>query len=253
MNSTAPTAPQIVPFESWDEGTSRMDLAVRKEMKYTFDAADTDKLRQVLQQRCRRVVHNEPVSMVRSIYFDDPAFSACRANLDGLGVRTKVRLRWYDSLRPQKKAFLEIKWRDNRTTGKHRLHLTSPIDIETMSYRQLRASIRSSLPERFIEPFDRYAEPVAIVQYKREHFLSPDTKIRITLDYALTFYDQYCKTQINTRFPKTLGDFTVLEGKTAVGSEWELRRLLSPLRRRTCRCSKYVHGCRLLGLVRCGE
>lgn len=252
MNTIA-KASDIVPFESWDEGTTRMDLAVRKEMKYTFDAADTDKLRQVLLQRCRRVEHNEPVSMVRSIYFDNAVFAACHANLDGLGVRTKVRLRWYDSLRPKKKAFLEIKWRNNRTTGKHRLHLTSPVDIETLDYRQLRESIRASLPERFIEPFDRYPEPVAIVQYKREHFLSPDTLIRITLDYALTYYDQFCKPTINTRFPQTLGDFTVLEGKTAVGSEWELRRLLSPLYRRAARCSKYVHGCQLLGLVRTGD
>ena len=49
MNANA-TAPDVVPFDSWDEGTTRMDLAVRKEMKYTFDAADTDKLRQVLLQ-----------------------------------------------------------------------------------------------------------------------------------------------------------------------------------------------------------
>ncbi|MGB7343780.1 MAG: polyphosphate polymerase domain-containing protein [Pirellulaceae bacterium] len=251
--STRKLSHPLVPMEAWDEGTTRMDLAVRKEMKFTIDRGDVGAIRQVLQQRCRRIVHHEPVSWVRSVYFDDDTFSACRANLDGLGERTKVRLRWYDSLRPGQKTFLEIKWRRNRTTGKHRLHLTSPVDLESLSYRSIRDSIRAGLPDRFVLAFDAYPQPVSIVQYCREHFITPDQSIRITLDYGLTFYDQFCKSHINTRFPVSMGDFVVVEGKTAVGSEQQLRRLLSPMARRANRCSKYVHGCQLLGLVRCGE
>jgi hypothetical protein len=236
-------------MKAWDEGTSRQDLAVRKEMKFTFDHGDVGAIRQVLQQRCRRIIHHEPVSWVRSIYFDDENLSACRANLDGLGLRTKVRLRWYDSVMPQRKAFLEIKWRRNRTTGKHRVHLTSPVDLSELDYRSLRRSIRVSLPPRYAAAFDKYRSPVSIVQYCREHFVTPDRQIRITMDYGLTFYDQLCKTRINPRFPVGMDDFVVVEGKTAVGSEQQLRRLLSPLDRRASRCSKYVHSCRLLGHV----
>ncbi|WP_419189747.1 polyphosphate polymerase domain-containing protein [Stieleria marina] len=240
-------------IDAWDEGTTRQDLAVRKELKFTFDRGDVGAIRQVLQQRCKRIVHHEPVSWVRSVYFDNESFAACHANLDGLGVRTKVRLRWYDSLQPKRKAYLEIKWRRNRTTGKHRLHLTSPIDLAELNFRTLRRSIRASLPERFVGAFAGYPQPVSIVQYCREHFVTPDRSIRLTMDYALTFYDQFSKSRINTSFPATMGDFVVVEGKTAVGSEQQLRRLLSPLAVRASRCSKYVHSCRLLGLVRCGE
>jgi len=78
---------------------------------------------------------------------------------------------------------------------------------------------------------------------------NPDQQIRITLDYALQFYDQTGKLQISTSFASKMHDFVVLEGKTPIGSESLLRRLLRPLARRSGRCSKYVHGCQLLGLV----
>jgi hypothetical protein len=239
-------------FESWDEGTSRVDLASRKEIKFTFDRADVGKLRRVLETRCTRVTHNCPVSVVRSIYFDDPSMSACHANLNGLGQRTKVRLRWYDSLRPKQSTFLEVKWRENRITGKHRLHLNCAIDVGSLSYKQLHQGIKRCLPDRFVEPFERYRDPAIIVQYNREHFVTPDRQIRITLDYALQFYSQAGKMRISTSFATKMEGFVVLEGKTPIGSEWQLRHLLYPLARRAARCSKYVHGCQLLGLVHDG-
>jgi hypothetical protein len=239
-------------FEAWDEGTSRVDLASRRETKFTFDHADVGKLRRLLETRCNRVTHNHPVSVVRSIYFDDPRMSACRANLDGLGRRTKVRLRWYDSLRPGQATFLEVKWRQNRITGKHRLHLTCASDVGSLSYKQLRHAIKPCLPERFVEPFQRYRDPTVIVQYNREHFVTPDRQIRITLDYELQFYSQVGKQRISTSFATAMENFVVLEGKTPIGCESQLRRLFYPLGKRAARCSKYVHGCTLLGLINDG-
>ncbi len=244
-----PTTIAAPKFHAWDEGTSRVDLASRKEVKFTMEQADIGKLRVLLGTRLRCISHNGPVSVVRSVYFDDASLSACRANLDGLGQRTKARLRWYDSPLAKKKAYLEIKWRENRITGKHRLHLDCYVDIGQLTYRQIRRGIAASLPSRFVDPYDRYPDPVVIVQYKRQHFVSPDERIRVTLDYDLTFYDQVGRSRISTRFGKKMDGFVVLEGKAPIGSEWELRHLLHPLGRRASRCSKYVHGCGKIGLV----
>ena len=87
-------------FELIDAGTTRSDLASRREVKYAIPQMDVGKLRNLLQTNCRRLIHNDRVSVVRSIYFDDARLSACHANLDGLGMRRKLRLRWYDSLKP---------------------------------------------------------------------------------------------------------------------------------------------------------
>src|SRR3990172_5597702 len=84
-----------------DCGSTRSDLATRKETKYAFSHADVGKLRKLFEMNCHRRVYHEAVSTVRSIYFDDARLSACQDNLDGFGLRRKVRLRWYDSLRPE--------------------------------------------------------------------------------------------------------------------------------------------------------
>ena len=102
-----------------DDGTSRPDLMARRELKYVFTRHDVSTLRHVLRQVCRPIVHAGPVSTVRSVYFDDPCLSACRANLDGIGLRHKTRIRWYDREHPADRFFLETKWRRHRICGKH--------------------------------------------------------------------------------------------------------------------------------------
>ncbi len=239
-------------FELLDAGVTRSDLARRREIKYVLERTDVGKLRRLLETNCQRLIHNDAVSVVRSIYFDDFRLSACRANLDGLGTRRKLRLRWYDSLAPSTDFFFEIKWRDNRVTGKHRLHLRSSKAICDMPYSEIRRNLESTIPEPLMRDLMMYSEPIVIVQYNREHFATDDG-LRITLDYDLTYYDQTGCQFISTSFPKRLEGLLVLEGKTPVGRETELRRWLHPLSPRVGRCSKYVHGCCQIGLIRESE
>ena len=88
-------------FDLIGEDVSRVDLAVRRETKCLLPNGDVGKFRKLLEGNARRLIHNEPVSTVRSIYFDDVRLSDCHANLDGISPRRKVRLRWYDSLTPE--------------------------------------------------------------------------------------------------------------------------------------------------------
>ncbi len=118
-----------------DQTEKRQDLAQRREVKYVLTGADIGTVRQVLDVNAQRQVHNARVSTVRSVYFDDARLSACQANLNGLGTRRKVRLRWYDHLLPGHQAFLEIKWRDNRVTGKHRMHVTCDQPLSELAFK----------------------------------------------------------------------------------------------------------------------
>ena len=115
----------------------RADLASRQEIKFVLPHDDVPTLRKLLEGNGRRLIHNEPVSTVRSIYFDDVQLSACHANLGGFGQRQKTRLRWYDSLVPQEDVFLEIKWRNFQITGKHRYALHAERPLAEVSYRQM--------------------------------------------------------------------------------------------------------------------
>lgn len=241
----------LTSFEIIDAET-REDLVSRREVKYAIENVDVGKLRQLLDGNCNRLVHNHPISRVRSIYFDDAQLSACRANLNGLSARRKFRMRWYDTLQPLNDFFFEIKWRDNRVTGKHRLQLRSETPLSQLTYRSIVRQLEECTPDYLIRDLLTYSEPIVIVEYKREHFATGDG-LRLTLDYDMTFYDQTMKRAVSTRFPTKLDGLVVLEGKTPVGRETELRRWLHPLQARATRCSKYVHGCLKIGLIRDSE
>ncbi len=86
----------------------------------------------------------DDISTVNSVYFDDAALSTCQANLDGLGRRNKVRIRWYDTPQPGHSFFFEIKWRDNRVTGKHRLQMRASERLSELSYDTILASLSAA-------------------------------------------------------------------------------------------------------------
>jgi len=95
----------------------------------------------------------------------------------------------------------------------------------------------------------KYSEPTLLVQYHREHFVAYERPLRVTLDYGIAYYDQTGKQRICTSFGRRHEGLVVLEGKLPAGHEPALRSFLHPFAARLNRCSKYVHGCQLLGLV----
>jgi len=236
-------------FRIVDEGSLRSDLERRREIKFLLRGADIAKLRSLLRVNGKRQIHSSPVSTVRSIYFDDWQLSACHANLAGIGRRRKARLRWYDCLKPTNSFFFEIKWRDNHVTGKHRLQIHSSERLGALTYRSIVNELLETLPGRFVRDVSAGKEPIVLVEYKREHFTSADGCLRMTLDYDLAFYDQMGKRNISTSFVQRMDGFVLLEGKVPIGREQELRRLLHPFLPRADSCSKYVLGCRMLGLI----
>ena len=236
-------------FHLVGEDVSRKDLAVRRETKCLLPNADVGKFRKLLEGNARRLIHNVPVSTVRSIYFDDVRLNDCQANLDGISPRRKVRLRWYDSLTPGDVLFFEVKWRDNRVTGKHRLELRAQRSVSELTYRQLIDELIDVLPPQHMAELLRRWEPVVLVEYRRDHFASADGRLRVTLDYDLAFYDQTGKQFISTSFPFRMPDMFVVEVKGPESCQQEVKEQLYPFTPRTGPCSKYVHGCCQLGLV----
>jgi hypothetical protein len=112
--------------------------------------------------------------------------------------------------------------------------------------------LSEALPDRFQAVLSKFCEPTVLVKYHREHFTSADGALRATVDYDVCYFDQTGKQFITTSFGRRHEGLVVLEGKTPVGRERELRKLVHPLGARVGRCSKYVYGCQMLGLIHAG-
>jgi SPX domain protein involved in polyphosphate accumulation len=227
----------------------RDDLGMRREVKYLFWNADPGKLRNFLEVNCRRIVYHKAVSTVRSIYFDTYNLAACRANLNGIGRREKVRLRWYDSIEPISFFFFEIKWRKNLMTGKKRLKIGIMESFFDLPFHETFQQLESILPDAYANLLIRYPDPVIIVEYKREHFISLDQKFRLTLDYDLVYYDQFGKIKPDVHFARRTPEQVILECKGKQVNGKAFRELIFPFSPRVSRCSKYVTGCQFTGLI----
>ena len=83
--------------------------------------------------------------------------------------------------------------------------------------------------------------------------MAPDPALRLTLDYDLNFYDQVGRRSMRTNFATKFHGMALIEGKTPIGREQELRGLMKPFTSRVDRCSKYVHAARMLGHIKVGE
>lgn len=247
MTRSAVSSP--LQFAVKDQSTLRSDLARRRELKFVVPGADITKLRRAFLGSCQLLVHKSSVSTVRSLYLDTPRLWSFHAHVQGLSRRRKVRLRWYDSELPQEDMFFEIKWRKNRITGKHRVHLGVTGSLKDRPYREILRVLGEALPEAYRPALVAYDEPIIVVEYKREHFQAHDGEVRLTLDYDIRFYNQVGKRFLHTSFPRRLDGFVVVEGKVPVGWEQALRSTLYPFRARPEACSKYRTGCELLGLA----
>ena len=135
---------------------------------------------------------------VRSLYYDDAAYTAFHDKIDGLHTRSKFRIRTYGSDADESLPyFLEIKGRHNNLVFKHR----TPIDFAGGSWTGLsgnalsHAIITHAEPSEVIDQFQgkfyrRRISPVALIDYRRRPYVSKyDSSFRITFDEQLTAYN----------------------------------------------------------------
>ena len=82
---------------------------------------------------------------VRSLYFDDPTYTAFFDKIDGMHTRSKFRLRTYaTSLDESAPWFLEIKGRYNNLVFKHR----TPVETQGFDPLTSGAALRDALLDR---------------------------------------------------------------------------------------------------------
>lgn len=158
----------------------------RHEWKHEINASDAA----VIRQRLRAVAQTDAHAVggryeIRSLYFDDPADRALREKLDGVNMREKFRIRFYNG--DTSLIHLEKKSKYNNLTAKESAELSRE-EAQAIVDGNLEWMIQSERPlvrELYSKMMSRQLRPKTIVDYTREPFVYAPGNVRVTLDYNI--------------------------------------------------------------------
>lgn len=182
--------------------------------RYEFKYVLSDERRKEFESELRFFVEFDPFVAdrddhkypVRSLYYDDPFFTAFHNKHDGLHTRSKFRVRTYTySSEENVPVFLELKGRRNNLVFKHRTPLNENTMQKIRSGSALEAaSLLSGEQDTIIEQFHfethrRQLRPVALVDYMRRPYISKYDPV-----FRVTFDDHLVSTQTRAAFPGAL-------------------------------------------------
>lgn len=158
----------------------------RHEWKHEITCGDLLVLRSRLSAIMRRDGHAEAGSyFIRSLYFDNASDKALREKLDGINIREKFRIRYYNF--DASVIHLEKKSKINGLCRKETADLTEAQAqrIAQGDYDWMAASGIPLAMELHSKMLCQGLRPKTIVDYVREPFVFGPGNVRITMDYNI--------------------------------------------------------------------
>lgn len=161
-------------------------MKYRHEWKHEISYGDMLVLRQRLSAVMKRDAHAiDGKYLIRSLYFDNASDKALREKVDGVNIREKFRIRYYNN--DTSLIHLEKKSKVNGLCRK---------DSTTLSAEQAQAIVKgdyawmidSGVPliqELYSKMMSYGLRPKTIVDYLREPFVFAPGDVRVTLDYNI--------------------------------------------------------------------
>lgn len=159
-------------------------LKYRHELKHVVTMADALVIRNRLSCILRPDANAGPDGKyhIRSLYFDTPEDKALTEKMEGLPIKEKFRLRFYN----HNHGFirLEKKVKHNSMSAKTSVRLTKAEvqDILSGSISFLKGADHPLLREFYLKLRTERLEPKTIVDYMREAYHYPAANVRVTMD-----------------------------------------------------------------------
>lgn len=161
-------------------------MKYRYEWKHEISYGDMLVLRQRLSAVMKRDAHAiDGKYLIRSLYFDNASDKALREKVDGVNVREKFRIRYYNNdtslIHLEKKSKVNgLCLKDNATLYKEQAQAIANGDYDWM--------MDSGVPliqELYSKMKGQGLRPKTIVDYLREPFVFAPGNVRVTLDYNI--------------------------------------------------------------------
>lgn len=161
-------------------------MKFRHEWKHEITISDMMTLRARLRTVATPEKHGKNGTYnIRSLYFDDIFDTALREKIDGVNMREKFRIRYYENdtsfIRLEKKS--KINGLCNKLWT--RISIEETKRILSSDIQWMKDDSRALVRELFIKMKDKGLRPKTIVDYTRDAFVFPAGNVRVTLDYNI--------------------------------------------------------------------
>ena len=163
-----------------------MELQYRHEWKHEISCADLLAIR----QRLRAVAESDPHAkdgkyLIRSLYFDNLSDKALREKIDGVNLREKFRIRYYNG----DLSVIHLEKKSKRAGLGTKLSAgLSPDEAQNIVDGYLDWMMDSGRPlvqELYCKMKYQGLQPKTIVDYTREPFIYRPGNVRVTFDYDI--------------------------------------------------------------------
>jgi hypothetical protein len=179
-----------------------------------------------------------PPRYINSIYYDNNSLTSIDESLNGNGLRSKVRLRWYGKLIQDCYATLEIKKKESHLSWKFLMKNSCRVNSEMPTWKELVTHNETVILPSLLSVLENKF-PTSIVRYKRKYFVSADGTVRVTIDNQLEFYDQINFVNPNFRYCDNSTSGIILEIKLPQQYINKIHVLGNSINFIPCRFSKY--------------
>ena len=223
-------------------------MKYRHEWKHEINYADMLTLRMRLSAVMKRDEHTiGGAYRVRSLYFDTPYDEALREKIDGVNVREKFRIRYYNG--DTSYIILEKKSKINGLCLKESCPITESEaqGIVDCKLEWMAQSERALCIELYSKMLSRGLRPKTIVEYTREPFVFKPGNVRVTIDYNIRTGDFRTDFLNSETLMLPAGDSPII-----LEVKWDeflpdiIRDAVTVPGRRACAFSKYMQ-CRVYG------
>ncbi len=168
------------------KGVIIIDIHYRHEWKHEITYLDL----LVIRQRMKAVARPDPHAtdgkyFIRSLYFDNASDKALREKIDGVDMREKFRIRYYDL--DTSIIHLEKKGKRNGLGTKYKAPLSAK-EAQKIVDGDIDWMMRSEhglINELYLKMYYQGMRPKTIVDYTREPFIFDAGNVRVTLDYDI--------------------------------------------------------------------
>ena len=193
--------------------------------------------------------------LVRSLYFDDPAYSFYYEKTDGLMHRQKFRIRTYSTQYNENiPIMLELKGRYNNFVYKHRTSIEHNSENINDVFKLLKPLDNDDNPvaKQFI--YDKYRKkikPIMLIDYQRRAYQS-----KYDYEFRITFDGELYGTQTTQLFPKDelyrrklIDGYTIMEVKFRKHVPPWFHRIMVKYQLNRVSISKYCTGMEATSLI----